>query len=402
MIARRILGFSLVPAIAAFAPIVSLFAITQTHGPDAWAAIAIGQSLGMAGGVIVELGWSLTGPQLVAPMSRQSALAVTRRAMWTKLVTLAPTALIAASLAVLLAPDDRWEAALMACAACAYGLTIAWLFIGRGSVAGVLWFDAIPKSLVTVGTSLLLFVGLPLWALPASMILIAVAAPFAGVWWFGRGVAPVPALSQTFWQTFRSQLTPLSARGASALYTALPISLVAIVASPVVVAEFATVERLMRMVLTALQSVPNAMQAWVGSAADSLQERSRRLRRALGVNVALGATAAVAFALLGPFGVSLLSGGSISTSIGVTAMASAVVFLTCTSRATGSLALVASGRVGAIAVSAIVGAGVGVVGVPVLAGSLASVGGFLGEALAESAVLGVQLTALKRAHDSSG
>ncbi|AAT88561.1 hypothetical protein Lxx06010 [Leifsonia xyli subsp. xyli str. CTCB07] len=43
-------------------PLLALPAIAHTAGAEGWAAIAIGQSLGGAAGVLVELGWGSPAP----------------------------------------------------------------------------------------------------------------------------------------------------------------------------------------------------------------------------------------------------------------------------------------------------------------------------------------------------
>jgi hypothetical protein len=72
------------------------------------------------------------------------------------------------------------------------------------------------------------------------------------------------------------------------------------------------------------------------------------------------------------------------------------------SRATGGLALVALQRVDAIALSATVGAIVGVPAILLGAWGLGALGAVLGEIAAESSVLVVQLHALRRAWPRAG
>ena len=68
-VASAFLSYLAVPLLNAVSPLLALPAITAHFGGSAWAAIAVGQSLGGTAGVIVELGWGLSGSQRVARMS---------------------------------------------------------------------------------------------------------------------------------------------------------------------------------------------------------------------------------------------------------------------------------------------------------------------------------------------
>ena len=55
--------FAVIPTIGIASPYLALPALTQAFGADGWASVAVGQSIGLAVSVPVELGWGLVGPQ---------------------------------------------------------------------------------------------------------------------------------------------------------------------------------------------------------------------------------------------------------------------------------------------------------------------------------------------------
>ena len=70
--------YVLVPAMGALIPLLAVPVVTGTFGATAFAALAIGQSVGAAAAVVVDLGWSLNGPQAVA----RSGPGARRRLLW--------------------------------------------------------------------------------------------------------------------------------------------------------------------------------------------------------------------------------------------------------------------------------------------------------------------------------
>ena len=73
---RGVLAYAAFPMIGAVTPLLAIPAISQQFGAPGWASIAVGQSVGAAASVAVELGWGLTGPQAVAATDRADSLGV--------------------------------------------------------------------------------------------------------------------------------------------------------------------------------------------------------------------------------------------------------------------------------------------------------------------------------------
>lgn len=391
---RRFLGFGLAPALAALSPLMMLPAISYTYGASAWGAIAVGQSIGGGGAVLVELGWALTGSQAVAASQRPAQRRLYEAALRTKAVVIVPVGAICAGLAAVLAPAYSAECAAMALTTASYGLTVAWYFIGTGSPRGVLLLDVVPKVLGTALGSLSLVLGFSLLALPIFLLVAVIGGPLVGLLIVRRTCRCSDEAREPVWRSLRSQGQAVTARGFSAIYTALPVALVALTA-PALVPAFAAIERLLRLALLALQTVPNVLQAWLGSAHD-VMTRHERARRAIVWNVVLGLIAGSIFAVVTPYVGAFLFDRTIHFDALACSLAGLVILLTCTSRATGSLGLVAIGRIDVIARGAGVAAILGLGLIPALSAVWGVAGGFVGEVVAEGANLIIQYVILRK------
>lgn len=397
--ARRLAGFIVVPLISAIAPLIVIPAITAQLGGAAWASVAVAQSVGTAGGVLVELGWGLNGPQRVAKAVAASRSRIYGVSIATKAMIALPTLLPVLALTALIAPTDTSSALLLAVAFMLLAFSPTWYLIGEGRPSRILAIDAIPRLTAAILSSLLIgLFGAGLSAYAALMLVSAAVPPLLGWQASGARVRDVVRFGRR--RLFRIMLAQgyaLGGRAASALYIALPVALVA-VASPTSLVLFSAAERLMRLSLALLQSVPNSLQAWVGSVPSSSRGiRNQRIRRAVVANVALGVAAGLGFWALAPWASSWLFSGQATLGPELALLAGIVILITCSSRATGSLGLIAHGDVKSVAVSAVCGALVGIPAILLLAKLFGAAGGFSGEILAETAVVGIQVVALWRA-----
>jgi hypothetical protein len=193
-------------------------------------------------------------------------------------------------------------------------------------------------------------------------------------------------------RVIRAQSVALQGRLASAAYITLPVVIVGAVA-PSALVVFAAAERLQRLTLALLAAVPNALQSWIGKPGPVLKRR-RRINHAVMGNVVLGILAGGTFAVLGSTASEILFAGQITLPLQITALCGGVIAVTCVSRATGGLGLVASRKLSALRNSAFVGACVGPLLVWVLSVNFGAPGGLLAELVTELVVLGVQIVAL--------
>lgn len=393
----EVLGFAAIPIVNALSPLLLFRAVSGALGSSGWAGFAVGQSVGLAFSVFVELGWGLNGPQQVALASPHSRDDLLRSAWVSKVAVFVAVAPIACIAAFFVSPGTGFGSAGVALGYAASGLSQSWYFIGLRRP----WASLLTDGLVRVlGTLLAVYIVLATSSLLLSGLCLALsglisqlsAHLLAGVaLWKGR-LRVGEAVS-----TVRGQLPSVLSRGVSSLYTALPVTLVSLVA-PGSVAAFSAVERLMRMGLTGLQFVPSFLQARFAVAFASAPQhaKGRTAWRAVGWNAILGLCSALAFGVFGPFASRMLFAGSVNPSPLAFWIAGAVIMVTCVSRATGGLVLVAMDHIGSIAKSASIGAVVGVAAIPALAYSFGVVGGFAGELSAELGVLFFQVIVCAR------
>lgn len=408
---RRLLylsAFLLVPALSAVTPLVAVPAITASAGAAGWEAYALGISIGSLVCVIVELGWPLTGPQRVAaeaPGQRWETLVQSLRTRLIALVVLAPVAVVLAMLfAHVTGSDHEATTVLMALASAVAGLSCNWYFTGVGRPLRILTSDAIPRALMVTAAAFAVAAGAPIWIVPVGFLIAVLFGPIAAVLLARDERDERAARTVTLrddLRSIRSQWAAMSGRSISALYMALPVTLVAAFA-PAALATFAAADRLMRMTLTILLALPNAMQNWVGSAV-SASDRRRRTRDAILVNAGMGVVAGAAFAVLAPWVSTFLFSGTVDIDPILAAVSGVALALVCVSRATGPLGLVRYGRIGAVTLSATVAALVGVPAICVLAVFGGAIGAVLGEIAAEVTAISIQsaalVTAIRRDRD---
>ncbi|AZZ49195.1 hypothetical protein C5E02_07975 [Rathayibacter rathayi] len=393
----RLLGFVLIPLISALSPLIVIPSITSAFGATAWASVAVAQSIGSAAAVVVELGWGLNGPQRIARMGRRARSQTYALATATKVLVFLPLAVPVVIVTGLLAPVDPVAASWIAVATALSTLSPAWFFIGAGQPRNILLLDALPR-LAANGLTVLLIsaAGAPLAVYPLLLAVGTIAPPVLG--WFAAGsrLGFLRSLGRRrVLRAVRAQNVALQGRLASAAYIALPVAIVG-AASPGALVVFSAAERLQRLVLALLAAFPNALQAWVG-APGSDADRSRRIARAVGANAVLGIVAGTGFAFLGGFASQILFSGEITLPLPITALCGGVIAVTCISRATGGLGLVALRRLRALRDSALVGAATGPVLIWLLSRTFGAPGGLAAEVVTELAVLIVQIVFLLRA-----
>lgn len=397
---RSLAGFIVLPLVSAAAPMLALPAVTSTHGAAGWGAIAVGQSVGVGAAVVVEMGWSLTGPQQVSAMTPAARGELFFHALRTKLIVLTLVSPLALALVWVMASGFPLAAAFSCAAMCLGGLTCNWYFIGASRPGLILLSDVLPRLAATAGGAFVLvamhaslvWFALIMTAGYASSVVIACAI-------VGRGPTG-GGLGMSLRATFRAQRTAVLGRGVSTIYIGLPVAIVQAVA-PAAVPTFAAADRIVRFGLLMLQSVPNALQHFVGSAASDRWLHRQRMVATLVMQAALGLLAGFAAMGLIPGLANALFSNTVHVGWELSTAAACIVALTCFSRATG-LCLVALDSVGSILASAVTAAVVAIVAIPLLAGAYGATGAMLGLACAEAAALGVQCVALAGAWHKPG
>lgn len=372
-------------------PLLALPAVTSKYGTAAWVAVAVGQSVGGAVAVVVELAWSLTGPQRMARLGEEAGRRVLALSLLSKLVLFVPLSVVAAAVSAQLSMAHGGTAALVAVGTTAAGLTSIWYYIGRGSVMKIFATDAFPRLFCVSGAAALILLDAPLWTYPVVGIILPSAVSVAATLFTERiGLVYFRRISFCrIWFVIRVQSVGMSGRALSGVYIALPVAIVSMVA-PNAVAVFAAAERLQRICLQILDAIPSVMQRWVGSASDR-QQRHARIKRAILYNALVGLVAGVGFALGAPLVSRYVFAGSVDLPLEITVISGVLVFVVCISKATGNLALVALNRVKVITLSALAGAVVGIPAILVGAVVKGAGGALLAEVIAELIVVTIQV-----------
>ncbi|ROP65051.1 polysaccharide biosynthesis C-terminal domain-containing protein [Curtobacterium sp. ZW137] len=390
--AIRLAGYIAIPVTSGLVSLALFPTVSSLFGSLGWSSVAVGLSSGMAISVVLELGWGVTGPMRVARASARARRRIFAISIVSKAVVGLPLVLIAGILAFSVAKGYPLASAVMAAASTLGGLSSVWYFAGAGKPWIAVLTDPAGKFLYSVvavavgyGTHSLLAIALVMLAGSLFSPLLAIVG--SGV--RKRDFAKLSAGRILF--VVRAQLVALGGRAATAGYISLPTVLVG-VASPGSLAIFASAERLQRMTLQVLNAVPTSMQPWVGSV--PLPERVRRMKIAIWASLSYGLVAGVSFALLAPIAADILFSGETPLPMHLTWLCAAVIAVTCTSRATGGIALVALGEVRSLTRSALLGAVVGLPAILILAHYLGASGAVVGEVVAEVVVLAVQLRRL--------
>lgn len=357
---RRIVSFGLLPVLAGVAPVLVLPVIAARLEKEGWAAIAVGQSVGLVGAILVAFAWPVLGPAAVA--GRTSDLQW--RELWRSLRVRSALFLLvivpAWAIAAALSPGPFSDAAgLTAVAFCAYGLASGWFFIGTGQAGGVAAFEAVPRLVGTMAAiPILWFTANPL-AYPACILVGSLAGSIGAAWRVSR-------------RTKRSSEDELPKQGASRSLQHLSLTLSGLVTSGYtvgstaivsalapnvwVIAAFAGVFRIQAMARIPAQTIAGALQGWVSEGGTP----AKRMRLALAAMVGIGAVVGLSVAVLLPLTLDILFLGSVSATPLASALCGLLVFAHATSLSASVHVLVPAGRVHLISLATVLGSCLGV------------------------------------------
>jgi hypothetical protein len=386
----RLAGFVVMPVAGVLVPLAALPAIGSL-GPATLLGVLYAQSVGAAGAVVVELGWGLSGTQRVARQTAGNTRQLVALSTLTKLATAVPVLIVASVVMLLFAPSKEPAYLVIAASGILTSVNVTWVLIGFARPWTVFAVDTVPRAIATVVAATAIWLGGSLWWYAGAMLAATTVSAVAGLMVLRVERAHFARFrTRHVVRALRSQSRALSGRSISALYIALPITLVTAVAPSAVAESFAAAERMQRMALTGLQAFPNWMQARVGRIVDPARRR-RAAVRSIWMNTSVGAVAGAVFTLLAPWGSTFVFAGAVELTLAQSALGGILILIVSTSRAVGSIALVAVDRIEGVAWSALLGAVIGVPLLLMLPVTLGAPGGQVAEVIAEVAVLGVQI-----------
>lgn len=386
--ALRLALYVLLPLLTAITPLLVLPVITREYGEGGWAAVAIGQSVGTVGSLVVNLGWSVIGPSQVHACPPDLQAALYEQSLRTRYFMLLATVPASMGIAAALAPNWGWAAALTSLAFVLYGAGSGWYYIALGRPVGVLLHDAGPR----VAAAVVAIIAVPIVGLVAlpilQIILFAIGSLSSNLRVLGR-VLPQPA---PIWRTIVDR-GPLVVSGViSSGYVGFSVALVALVAPPAV-PLFAAAARFRDFGVSALAAVSNFFTGLIGRQGDRATDRWRiRVRSAFGVGI-LGALGGVLIATAAPTAGRLLFHGAVSIGYDTASLTGGIVLLIAVGLAVGTYLLVPAGLQGEIVKAGIVATAVGTPTLLILSNSCGATGGLLAVLLAEFLSAGLQLSA---------
>lgn len=389
---REMVLYLLIPAAGFLSPLLVIPAITSRFGVQGWTGMALAQSIGGAIATATEMGWGVVGPQRVAGMSRRDGIDQYRLSLTSRPLTALPGMVVAAALTWWLVDDYAAPAALLAAAMASQAMTPQWYFVGTGQPIAVLWSESLPKVLIALVSAVAILAGAPFVVYSVLMCLSMPIALLTAHWIIG----PRARLRRSDWDgalsATRNQLIMGSGRAVSVVYTGLPVAFVQL-AAPGATAVFAATERLMRMGLLVLYSVPARLQSWIGSVTEA--ERARRIHTAQRICLSMGVGCGIVYALSAPTVSRFMFSGAVTIPYSVSATSGVLLAVICTSMGLG-LSMVATGQANRITAAIVPAAVVALSTVGVMAIHFGATGAVAAEVAAELVGVAVQWYFLRR------
>ena len=324
-------------------------------GKDAWASVAVGQSLGSIIGIFTLLGWVQNGPTEVARTTPEIRGAYFARSAYVRSLSLVVTVPAICAASVLLGTTYVWLCALAALAMLVTNLGASWFFVGEGNPRGLFLFETLPRALgIVVATAALAWGASPVvyGVLTLAGSVCAVAASWADVFRRNRVTGfEAPTLREVgaiVW----GQKHGIGTAVLSAVYQSVPLLIVQGLYAGAT-ASFALADKIKQQAMTAYRPVSQVAQGWTPRG--SASEVRRRVEKVAKLIVPVATVAAVVSASAGPFAANLLSGGNIQVGWGMSAAFGIAFGMNIVSLTVGVACLVPIGREAAITASAALG-----------------------------------------------
>jgi PST family polysaccharide transporter len=381
---HRILGFALLPAVAAVSPLIVLPAVSRSAGPDGWASAIAGESIGTFAAIAVAYGWTTVGPSLIAIASDD----VRRGRLYRDAVVVRGlTSLLALPALVILcflvaSPGHGWLAALMGLQGALIGLSFTWFSVGVGDPRPILIFDAAPRLCMAALAMVAIVRGAPVEVYPIAGIAVTVVGTtlyslsilrrYPSAW---PPLREVPGL-------FRVSAPVALNDAALGAYSSVPAPLVNVLATGTSAAGFASGDKMAKLGQFLPLTLANALQTWTAEATGSA--RLRRLHLALALHGGSGLLGWLVLGLAGP-PVSLLLFGADAAATAAVCFALGGAFAMYSLRTSMTRhVLFPAGQQGAVMRATLVATAVGIPAMVAGGITMGPIGAALGYALTEA------------------
>ncbi|MET0861703.1 MAG: hypothetical protein ABW091_11835 [Microbacterium sp.] len=361
---NKVAGYGVSMVALAIASLAIIPAMIGADGPEAWAAIAVGQSIGGIAAVALAYGWGLTGPATVARADAAERLREYSESILVKAILFIPLALGAGILGAVLVPSHALLAVVGALSTTTIGLTASWYFVGLSRPYAMFVLETVPRVLGTaVGIVLMLAGAGALTGVLCQLAGMLAAFAVCSVWIFRTaGVQRDRRLPRRRLRlVLASQGLGVSSTLLSAGYVAAPLLIVSAVA-PLALPVYAIVDKVQRQVSVALNPFVTVFQGWVPRADGSLL--ASRVRRALWLSAAFSAALGAAMLIVAPQFILWLGGSQIHPAYGTLALMAVFVGLNLFESVVSRAILVAIDRMSVVATATLLG---GILGLPLVA-----------------------------------
>lgn len=385
---RRTALFSLSIGASTVVGVFTIPVLVGAVGAADWGILAVLQAIAAFFGFVIAFGWGATGPSMVAAMD----LPARRQYYWDSMLTrgLLAVAVLPIAIGIGMAVTGR-SALTVSLAIIAYvmpGLGAGWFFVGTNQPGRMFLLDSLPPIVGSVGglvavvlwPSLDAFLGVMAVSMVAGTLLATVIVmartPGPVRWWTGR---------RRLGAAYYDQVPGVTSSVAASFYTSAPAVLVQIFA-PAAVPVYAIADRLFRYAVLVLAPILQSIQSWVPESGP--EAAVARARQAVWLSFGVGVAGMAGLVLFAPIVSDWLTHGeavvplAIAVAIGLAFAGEAIAQIT------GLSSLVVLGATRYLAVSSVVSALAGSLGVLLLTPFAGALGAFVAIAAA-SLLLGL-------------
>lgn len=394
-VGRRLAAYSAPVAVQLLTSALSLPILIGTIGPEPWSDLVVVQAVTAVSLVVLGFGWGTTGPTMIALADTSQRAEIYRDSLTVRVALFAvvgPLSWFAACW------TTHLPVAATVLATAAYlmpGLGASWYFIGESAPQRLLLWDTMPRVIGTwVGLAATL-ISRDVTMFVALQAVFSVAGAIVSSIVILRGSTARPRFS---WQralaTMRAQIPGVVTAGTTAMYTNIPLIIVAL-AEAQAKAPFALGYRLLKISLSAGAPLTQFLQGWIPRArADQVPDRVRAAAR---IAIGAGALGGIAFVLCVPWVGGAFALGHIHLPFAFSLPFGLAFGLIVASQTIGLACLTSLERARDLAGSTLAGAVLGTFAMLAASGAAGATGVVWAFVAAEATVLGVQIILLRRA-----
>jgi len=382
---RRLVGFMLLPAIAAVSPLIVLPLISREAGPGGWASAIAGESIGTFAAIVIGYGWPAIGPALISIASGIDERArLYRESLVVRLLLAAVSIPVLGVVCWLVAsPGAEWLTVLMGVQGALIALSFTWYCAGVGQPRTIIFYDAVPRVVATAASAAAIaatgivelypLAGIAVTLVGTGLFTARLLRCHPGPW---PGTHDLPGL-------LRTGLPVALNDAALSAYSSVPAPLVNVTAAPDAAAGFASADKMFKLGSVLPFTLASALQSWVGEVTGPA--RGRRVRVALLAHTGFGLLGGAVLAALGHWVSLVLFGADAAAGVDLLiAMGLVFMFLSIRTSMTRH-ALFPAGQAAVVMRASLIATAVGVPVMIALAIAIGPLGAALGYAVTEGA-----------------